>query len=122
MEPICIQVCVRPVYRTGQREVSESNDEPTQHGQTRKEIKHSALMLNRNEHLSVADIRRHLDRVVTQSPIELFDAKPYVDYQRQKYLMAELNYKEQESLRCIKPVGRVGVQRLTKERMAAVKN
>ena len=43
-------------------------------------------MGKQKEKLPLAQVRQKLRNVVSKTPIELFDAKPYVDYQRQKYL------------------------------------
>merc|ERR1711915_765224 len=68
------------------------------------------------ERLRYSQVKEKLRRVVDQTPVNLFDAKPYVDYQRQKYFAAKLGYEEPENLHWVRPVTDVGISRLEGEK------
>merc|ERR1712002_276704 len=77
------------------------------------------LIPGRSQRFSIRtsfDGKEKLRRVVDQTPVSLFDAKPYVDYQRQKYFAAKLGYVEPENIHWVRPVTEIGISRLEGEK------
>jgi hypothetical protein len=68
------------------------------------------------EKLSCREVKMKLGRNQLTTPIHLFDANPYVQFQRQVYFSEKLNYPIPDNLSEIKKVGAAGKERLEHER------
>jgi hypothetical protein len=65
-------------------------------------------------------VTAQLSKNKTKTPVEVFDAQPYVHFQRQLYFAKKLKFEIPDGLENVKLVGPVGIRRIEMEKLKGV--